>query len=281
MAAQGSQGHKSKSCHIFSRFKSRTGPASVLPHLLLKLSHLAQPRFKRWLNKGMNTEARLPGGHQPDILESTFSPYYNQSINNPSFKVYPETNCFSPSPLSPCRSSLTWVTVTGSSLVSLHLHLPCSYCAPATRGSPVTGLLKKPSIIPYPRVFTRPWDLLPVIFWPTSCHSPHSLCINHPGLLTILWVAQTSSPLRTIACVLFCLWKALSRWSYMACSSLRSSNSLLKCYLLSEHPLSPHSPSTPLNICFLLCFFHWHFSLSNPPNNWHIFLIYASPFIWN
>lgn len=33
--------------------------------------------------------------------------------------------------------------------------------------------------------------------------------------------------------------------------------------------------------CFLLCFFHWHFSHSNPPNNWCIFLIYASPSIWN
>lgn len=70
-----------------------------------------------------------------------------------------------------------------------------------------------------PGALSRPWDLL--LFFPS------------PTLLQPAWTpccslsSQTASHLRTIA---------LSKWMPMACSPLSSFNSLLKCYLLNEHP---------------------------------------------
>lgn len=101
-----------------------------------------------------------------------------------------------------------------------------------------------------PIVLVRPRDLLPVILWATSCHSPDSLCSSHPGLLAIPAARPPpiSEPLHVPLPP-----PPPTRRIHIACSSLISSNSLPKYYLLGGHP-SHHTPPTtlcPLSALFL------------------------------
>lgn len=111
-------------------------------------------------------------------------------------------------------------------------------------------LCSQPYRTPCPVVLVRPRDLLPVILWATSC-----IALTHsaPAILAPLPFQQPGLPPISEPLLVPLPPPPPTRQIHIACSSLISSNSLLKCYLLSGHP-SHHTPPTtlrPLSALFL------------------------------
>lgn len=156
----------------FLRFQSRAGPASLLSHWLLKLSHLAQPRFKRkGQYKGTNPEPRPVGGLQANILESVFL-FYNDSINRCSCL---SSKCIQGPPIShhlSCHHPPLWpeplqLGPHGYPCVCSRLLPHPGTCLPGSQKDAIlVHSYWKPCSTPCPRAFTRPWDLLPVTLRP-------------------------------------------------------------------------------------------------------------------